>query len=149
MINVDVWNVLHDGELIAADGSVPGELKLSVGIAYLCVHLPTDAAHVIITLSGCDRFEYQPYRDPRVSNPSAVAAMRLQFLSAEVADGAVSVECADGGYGGHLALQYLSASAATAEGRPLSQSELECAAERYWSLWEQMHSNQNDTFEPR
>ena len=148
-MNVDIWNVLHDGELVAADGSVPGDLRLSVSIPYLCFHLPTEASHVFVTLNECDRFEYQPYQDPRLSDPSAVAAARLQVLSAEVANGEVLVGCADGGYGGHLALRYSSASVATAEGRPLSQSELESAAERYWTQWERMHANRDDTFEPR
>jgi hypothetical protein len=134
-VEVAIWNVLHDGEVIAADGSVPGDLRLSVGIAYLCGHLPTEAGHVVVTLVGCERFEYRPYEQPTVSEPSAVAAVGLELLSAEVADGVVNVECADGGYGGQLVMQYASAEASTAEGRPLPQSELESAAERYWSLW--------------
>ena len=147
-IDAAIWNVLHDGEVIAAEGSVPGDLRLSVGIAYLCGHLPTGAGHVVVTLAGCDRFEYRPYEQPPVSDPSAVAAVGLQLLSAEVADGAVCVECADGGYGGQLVMRYASARASTAEGRPLSQSELESAAERYWSLWQQRHAEPSATADP-
>lgn len=139
-LEVAIWNVLHDGEVIAADGLVPGDLRLSVGIAYLCGHLPTEAGHVVVTLVGCDRFEYRPYEQPTVSDPSKVAAVGLEMLSAEVADGAMCVECADGGYGGQLVMRYSFAQTSTAEGRPLSQAELESAAERYWSLWQQRHA---------
>jgi len=42
-MDVATWNVLHDGRVIAAEGSVPGDLMLSVEIAYLCGHLQLDA----------------------------------------------------------------------------------------------------------
>ncbi|MFO0812627.1 MAG: hypothetical protein U0796_05380 [Gemmatales bacterium] len=134
-MDVAIWNVLHDGEVSAAEGSVPGDLRLSVGISYLCGHLPTRAEHVLVTLTGCERFEYHPYEGPPVSDPVAIAAIGLEVLSAEVAEGAIRVECSDRGGGGYLLTRYSSTHAATAEGQPLSQAELEAAAERYWSLW--------------
>jgi hypothetical protein len=139
-VDVAVWNVLHDGEVAAAEGTIPGDLRLSVGISYLCGHLPTQAEHVVVTLVGCERFEYQPYEGPPESDPAAVAALGLELLSAVAAEGSIRVEFADGGYGGYLLMRYLSSSAATAEGQPLSQAELESAAERYWSLWQQRHA---------
>ncbi len=139
-MDVAVWNVLHDGEVVAAEGTVPGDLRLSVGIAYLCGHLPTQSEQLFVTLAGCERFEFRPYEQPTVSEPSAVAALGLELLSAEVADGSIRVECADGGYGGYLLTRYSSSSVATAEGQPLSQAALESAAERYWSLWQQRHA---------
>ena len=142
-MDVATWNVLHDGRVIAAEGIVPGELILSVEIAYLCGHLPTQAEHLVVTLAGCERCEYQPYEQPSVTEPSAVAALGLEILSADLASGCVSVECGDGGYGGYggqLLLRYASAHLQTAEGRPLSQSEVESASERYWTLWQKRHA---------
>ena len=108
-MDVAVWNVLHDGVMVAAEGSLPGDLRLSIDIAYLCGHLPTAAGHVVVTLAECERFEYQPYREPPVSDPAAVAAIGLGLLTAVTADGEVSVECSDGGYGGRLVARYAAA----------------------------------------
>ena len=132
------WNVLHDGRVVRADGVVPGELRLSVEIAYLCGHLPTEAEHVTVTLAGCERFEYQSYQEPPVFEPSAVAALGLELLSAGPAEAGLNIECADGRSGGRLLFRYKYASMATAEGRP--QSELESASEGYWTLWQQRHA---------
>jgi hypothetical protein len=140
-MNLATWNVLHDGRVIAAEGSVPGDLRLSIEIAYLCHHLPTKAEHLIVTLVGCDRFEYQPYEQAPLAEPSAIAALGLELLTAGAGldSGCINIECADGGYGGRLLLRYASAHLHTAEGDPLSQSELESASERYWSLRQQRH----------
>src|ERR1700677_5009596 len=76
-MDVATWNVLHDGRVIAADRSVPGDLRLSVEIAYLCHHLPTKAEHLVVTLVGCERFQYRPYGQPPLAEPSAIAALGL------------------------------------------------------------------------
>lgn len=131
----DLWNVLHDGELTAAERAAGGGVRLSVEIAYLRDHLPTAARHLVVTLAGCDSFAYHPYDCEPVVDPAA-AGLRPTLLSALVVHGEVCVECADGGAGGQLRLRYASAGVATAEGRPLSQAELEAAAQEYWTRWE-------------
>jgi len=136
-MDVAMWNTLHDGRVSAADGAVPGDVRLSIEIAYLCRHLPTQAQHLSVTLGGCEQFEYQPHDGPKLDAPSAVAALGLDVLTARINGGCVRVECADRGAGGSLVLRYASAQIQTAEGCPLSQAEIEEAAERYWSLWEQ------------
>ena len=132
-MDVATWNVLHDGRVIAAEGSVPGDLRLSVEIAYLCHHLPTKAEHLVVTLVGCERFEYQPYEQAPQAEPSAIAALGLELLTAGAGldDGCINIECADGGYGGQLFLRYVAAHLHTTEGQPLSQSDMESASERY------------------
>ena len=139
-MDVAIWNMLHDGEVIAAEGTVPGELRLSVGISYLCAHLPTRAGSVVVTLIGCERFEFRPYEQSPVTDPHALATLGLQLLSAELVDGSIHVHCADSSYGGSLFTRYSSASVATEEGRALSQAALESASDRYWTLWEQGHA---------
>jgi hypothetical protein len=91
-MDVATWNVLHDGRVIAATGTIPGDVRLSIEIAYLCRHLPTEAEHLVVTMVGCERFEYQPYEQPPVADPSAVAALGLELLSAKLARGLVTVD---------------------------------------------------------
>jgi hypothetical protein len=136
-MDVATWNVLHDGRLTAANGSVPGDLTLTVEIAYLRRHLPSRSRDLSLALLGCERFEYLPYEAPALTEPSAIAALGLELLRAESSDDGLSVECADGSYGGKLLVRYENAVFITAEGRTLSQSDLEAASERYWMLWEQ------------
>jgi len=141
-MGVATWNVLHDGRVIAAAGFIPGDLRLSVEIAYLCHHLPTKDEHLVVTLVGCERFVYQPYEQPPLTEPSAIAAIRLELLTASAGldGGCIKIECADGGYGGQLMLKYAFAHLHTAEGNLLSQSDVESASARYWSLWQQRHA---------
>jgi hypothetical protein len=30
-----LWNLLHDGEIVALNGFIPGDVKITVNIAYL------------------------------------------------------------------------------------------------------------------
>lgn len=134
------WNVLHDGRLIAAEGAVPGDVTLAVEVAYLCGHLPTAAGYLLVMLAGCDWCEYRTHDKPPAAGPAAVAALGLTILTAGADGETVSVECADGSYGGQVLLRYAAAEVRTAEGRPLSQPELESAAGRYWAMWERRHA---------
>lgn len=138
-MDVATWNVLHDGRLIAAAGSVPGDVKLSIEIEYLCRHLPTQSRHLFVRLNGCERLEFQPYEQPPISKLAVITAFGLELLSAEIAGEFMNIDCADGSYGGNLLLRYVSAELSTAEGQPLSQSDVESAAERYWSEWQKRH----------
>lgn len=134
-MNEATWNVLHDGSIDAIEGELPGELKLSVGIAYLCAYLPTQSEHVVVTLAGCEQFEYRPYEDPPVKDLAAIAALSLEIHSADPMGKNLNITCRDDSYGGALVVRYDEARISTAEGQPLMQSEVEEAAERYWSNW--------------
>ena len=123
-----VWNTLHDGSIESVGGSIPGDVGVCVRIPYLCEKLPTAAGHVIVRLGDCREFRYRPFGQDPVSDLSAIAVAGIQILSAEQVGGAVSVECV----GGVLTLVYDRATIALAEGRVISQAELEAAAERYW-----------------
>jgi hypothetical protein len=36
-----IWNVLHDGVIVAVDGVLPGDLRIDVEIGYLRKRIPT------------------------------------------------------------------------------------------------------------
>ena len=78
-MDVATWNVLHDGRIAATKGDVPGNLILTIEIAYLRRHLPSRCRDLSLTLLGCERFEYQPHEEPALTEPSAIAALRLEF----------------------------------------------------------------------
>ena len=128
-----VWNTLHDGSIESVGGSVPGDVHVRVEIVYLCGKLPTAASHVIIHLRGCRQFEYHPWAADPVTDLAAIVLADLEILSAEEVNGAVSVACGSG----FLQLAYDRVDIALAEGQLISQTELEAAAERYWTEWEE------------
>jgi hypothetical protein len=138
-MNEDLWSLLHDGRLIAFNGSSPGDVTLSVEIPYLCRYLPTTADTLNLTLTGCSQLEYQPFEASRVWELSAIAELCLEVLSAKIRDNTMCVYCSDGGYGGTLFIQYYSARVKTAEGRLLSSTELLSASDRYWTDWRTKH----------
>ena len=127
-----VWNTLHDGSIASVTGLVPGDVDVRVEIAYLCGKLPTAATHLTVRLRGCRRFEYRPFDGEAVAELSAIAAANIEILSAKEAGDSVSVDCVDG----VLDLLYDRAEILLAEGQPISQSDLDAAADRYWNEWE-------------
>jgi hypothetical protein len=130
------WNVLHDGSLTAVKGRIPGDVILSVEIAYLCRYLPTKASILNVTLDQCDQFEYRPYEAPPVLALSVIVETDLELLSAELNEGSMCIACSDGGYGGTLHLRYNSAYVATKEGHVLTLAELDSALDQYWTEWQ-------------
>ena len=138
-MDVATWNVLHDGRVISIEGKVPGDLRLSIEIEYLCGSLATRSGHMVVKLVGCERFEYLPYQEPPVTVLSEIVSLTLGLLTAKLVAGCLSIQCSGRGYGGQLLLRYDVAHTATAEGVALTQAELESAADRYWSDWQQRH----------
>jgi hypothetical protein len=128
-----VWNTLHDGSIESVDGSVPGDLHVHVGIEYLCEKLPTAASYVVVHLRGCRQFEYRSFEGDAINDLLEIAAVDLEVLSANEVNGSVFVCCASGS----LNLVYDRADISLAEGRAISQAELEAAAHRYWTEWEE------------
>lgn len=90
------WNVLHDGSLTAGKGRIPGDVILSVEIAYLCRCLVTKASILNVTLNQRDQFEYRSYESPAVPALSEIVGTDLELLSAELNDGSICITCADG-----------------------------------------------------
>jgi hypothetical protein len=137
MMDIATWNVLHDARLIAAEGAVPGDLRLEIDINYLCKLLPTASTLLVVEISSCTQFEYRSFDRRPLRDPHDIASVRLEILRAQLESETMSIECADGSYGGQLLVKYLNATLSTIEGAILSQKELETVADRYWNEWEQ------------
>src|SRR5882762_3608296 len=54
-----IWNVLHDGVIVAVDGTVPGTIRLQVSIDYLRKHFSQSGEFVEVVLVDCTRFTYR------------------------------------------------------------------------------------------
>ena len=60
-MNSKVWEIFHDGSIIQAIGSLPGEVALTVEISYLRNMFPGQGECFKLLLSGCTKLEYEEY----------------------------------------------------------------------------------------
>lgn len=134
-MDVATWNVLHDGRIIDIKGELPGDLTVSIEVAYLCRRLRTTAEHLVLELKDCRQFEYRPYERDTTHVSHLQAVIGLEILSAETAMGQLSIACADGGAGGQLFVDYGVAFVFTSEGELQSQASLERTSDEYWEDW--------------
>jgi hypothetical protein len=131
IVEYAVWNTLHDGSIDSIRGDVPGDVTLQIGIGYLCKKLPTASDYVNVHLRRCTRFEFHPFEGPVVTDLAILRTRDLEILSAEPEESGVSV-CS---FYGFLKLANDEVETRLAEGNVVPQSELEAAADRYWSEW--------------
>jgi hypothetical protein len=125
-----IWNVLHDGSIIAVSGEVPGTVRLGVSINYLRERFTDSGKTIQVTLTGCTRFAYRDFGEQEFTTGlSAVADFKPEVLSAELHDGLCKIDCVSGvlevvAVGGSLALD---------SGRAITLQELIAVADAYWT----------------
>ena len=127
-----IWNVLHDGSIIAIQGTVPGTVRLDVSIDYLRERFSDSGKIIEVTLTGCTRFAYRDFDVGEFSTEfSVIAAMEPEVLSAKMRGDLNEVYCVSGvlevvAVGGSLALD---------GGRSITLQELIDVSEAYWTEW--------------
>lgn len=135
----DLWNVLHDGTIVALSGQVPGEVKLQIEADYLRDRFGDDGRLFVLTLRECRRLVFTPWEQGQstITRLDELATLALWILSAEDVDGACAVTCnrkIDNG-GGVLEVAAGDAVLCLDTGRLVSKDEIEAVAEAYWSEW--------------
>lgn len=127
-----IWNILHDGVIVAVDGVVPGTLRLDISIDYLRKRFVEPGDSIQVLLVGCTRFAYrQSAEEPFTADLSAIAAERPEILSASMIDGSCEVECSDG----VLEVVASDGSVRLDTGRAIMLTELIEMTDSYWTEW--------------
>ena len=125
-----IWNVIHDGSIIAVRGTVPGTVQLDVSIAYLRERFPDAGKTIQVTLTGCTRFAYRDFDEGEFTTDfSAIASFEPEVLSAEMRDGLCVLDCA----GGVLEIRAADGLLALESGRAITLQELIDVAQAYWT----------------
>ena len=127
-----IWNILHDGVIVAVERTLPGDLRIDIEIDYLRKRIPDPGTLIQVLLSGCTRFAYQQYEKSDFSTALAeIAAMRPEILGASIKDGMCEVECSDG------TLEVIAADGSIRldNARAVTLEELSGVAEAYWKEW--------------
>lgn len=127
-----IWNGLHDGNIIAVQGAVPGTVRLDVAIDYLRERFPDSGETIQVRLTGCTRFAYRDFNDVEFTTDfPAIAAFEPQVLSAELRGGLCVLDCS----GGVLEVMAADGSLALDSGRAITLQELIDVADAYWTEW--------------
>jgi hypothetical protein len=136
----DIWNVLHDGTIVAVAGEIPGELTLEIEADYLRRRFDERGRRFVLTLRDCTHLIFKPWDESHraVTRLEDLAALSLWILSADNVDGRCAVRCsrpqADAG-GGVLEVVAEDAVLRLDTGRIVSTDEIEAVAEEYWTEW--------------
>lgn len=92
-----IWNVLHDGVIVAVDEAVPGTLCLDISIDYLRERFSESGKSIQVLLIGCTRFAYRQSAEAEfTAELPAIAVQQPEILRASMIDGLCEVECSDG-----------------------------------------------------
>jgi hypothetical protein len=127
-----IWNVLHDGVIVAVDGAVPGTLCLDISIDYLRKRFADSGESIQVLLNGCTRFAYRQSAEAVfTAELPAIAEQRPEILSASIVDGLCEVECSDG------VLEVVASDGAIRldTGHDVTLQELIEVADSYWTEW--------------
>jgi hypothetical protein len=124
-----IWNILHDGVIVAVEGTVPGNLRIDIEIDYLRKRIPDPGTSIQVLLVGCTRFALREYENAKFSTAlTEIAAMRPEVLNASLKNGICKIDCADG----TLAVVTAGGSICLDSGRPLTLEELAAVADCNW-----------------
>ena len=126
-MSVELWDILHDGVIEAVDGTVPGNLTLTVKIEYLREMFSDAGKNVIARLIGCDALAYQPDA-PSEQLVSLSSVIPEGILSGEADGDLIRVYCLNG----VLSLRYQDFSLMLDNGRPITLDELGEKSQEYW-----------------
>ena len=130
-LELDLWNVLHDGGIDSISGSVPGEVRLTVGITYLRELFEDPGESVLITLHDCTFFSFRPWdTDESVADLAAISALELEVLSVEEGGGIVCAVSAIPA--GVLLIKATGFSLALDNDRPIELEDLLAVAKTHW-----------------
>ena len=130
-----LWNTLHDGVIVAIDGTVPGEPVLEVEIGYLAGRLCPGTKSVFVRLVDCSSFLYD-FRSSmeetvRLSVLSEIAESRPIIMAGEQDLDGVLIEC----WCGAIQCRYSSACIMLENKAPIAYETLLAECERYWRDW--------------
>jgi hypothetical protein len=136
----DLWNVLHDGTIVAVTGQVPGEVKLEIEADYLRDRFNDEGGLFALMLRDCSRLVFKPWEEGQttISRLDELGALALWILSAEEVEGQCAVSCTRNvanGAGGVLEVVATDAVLSLDTGRVVSRDEIEAIADAYWTEW--------------
>lgn len=129
----EIWNVLHDGGIVAIDGKIPGDVSIRINIPYLRKMFPEDGEEIIVRLANCSKLTMTIWDEDITSDePKRIVATDTEILSTESEDVPVHIITTHG----ELDVDFEAFSLSLDNGRSITFGDICEACESYWNRWE-------------
>ena len=126
---IQIWNILHDGEITAISGEGSDILTTFVSIPCLRRRLDPLGDSFVLTLSGITRLEFHDFDGTRETLQEQLDIGSPEILSSESDSMPVSIATSLG----QLTLDFQSISFALDTGRAVEYEAIEMGCEEYWT----------------
>jgi hypothetical protein len=136
-ITPSAWGVFHDGVIQAIEGTLPGNLVLTIEIGYLRAMFEGDGCSFLVHLTGCTRMRYCEYDEEPTVDLNRIREREPEILYV-TSEQPLILDCVMG----PLELEYEQMAVTLESGVQVSEQELVSASELYWSRWRE--STQSD-----
>jgi hypothetical protein len=129
---VEIWNVLHDGEITAIAGEEDETLTMFVSIPYLRRRLEPLGDSFVLTLKGLKRAEFHDLDGTTTSLREELEIGSLEILSTDSKAMPVNIETTLG----RLILDFETIQFAMDTGQEIEYETIAKVCEEYWTEWE-------------
>ena len=128
----EIWNVLHDGSIVAVSGRIPGEIRLSISIDYLRERFADPGKLIFVTLANCTHISFTPFgaANPILDTTEIVSA-EPEILSAKFGNGRSVICCVSG----ILEVEAKDGDLALDSGHSITLQTLIDVSDAYWTEW--------------
>ena len=128
---IQIWNLLHDGEITAISGEDSDTLTMFVSIPYLRRRLKPLGDSFVVILSGIKNIEFRNFDGTTSSLNEEIEIGMPEILSTESESMPVKVETTMG----QLILDFQSISFALDTGQAVEYETIAKVCEEYWREW--------------
>jgi hypothetical protein len=132
---IEIWNVLHDGEITAVSGEGGNTVTLFVSIPYLRRRVAPLGDSFVLTLSGVRQLEYLDFSGVRSSLGDELELAAPEILSTDSEQMPITVHTTSG----QLLLEFDDVQFALDTGQRVSYETIVRVCGEYWKEWSAKH----------
>jgi hypothetical protein len=129
---IEIWRVLHDGQITALAGEGGGAITMFVSIPYLRRRLVPLGDSLVLRLGGVRRFQWCDNSDQEGSLQEEIECCTTEILGTESESMPVTIDTTMG----RLIAEFESVSVSLDTGEPLSYEHLRRVCMDYWTEFE-------------
>ena len=135
---IQIWNILHDGEITAISGEESGTLTMFVNIPFLRRRVEPLGDSFILILEGLTYLEFQDFDGTATQLRGEIDMGTIEILSTDSESMPVKIFTTMG----QLTLDFKNIHFALDTGQKIEFEAIEKVCEEYWTEWEEK-SRQN------
>ncbi len=128
---IQLWNLLHDGDITAISEEHGETLTMFVNIPFLRRRLKPLGDSLVVTLSGLTRFEFQNFDGTATRLSEEIEIGSPEILLSESESMPVEIETTMG----RVILDFKSMSFTLDTGQAIDYETIEKIHEEYWTEW--------------